>query len=306
MQPKPSKSFAGLTQTLEEELNSDDTYLRERAQRFLRLQKQLLQLRSRQAAAAETATQNVTHNTGDNSIPVNPGNTATATQSLAPSRNLNLGSNDGTSDQNNAEQQSSDDSTLTQNFNAPNVSNSDQLTQPKENNADETMSNESHQARLERSAIASLLDNVVVDGPIDRLGLANNLFAVKQYPLALEMYEQTTGPELSSQQQLWAEYQTATCLRHLGNPAEASNRYRKLASQPEHGWLSQQAHWWVETSESIRILEKALKDHSIEQCREVIENVEAATVEPPVEDTATTRVSEALKSLEPANDEHTN
>ena len=306
MQPKPSKSFAGLTQTLEEELNSDDTYLRERAQRFLRLQKQLLQLRSRQAAAAETATQNVTHNTGDNSIPVNPGNTATATQSLAPSRNLNLGSNDGTSDQNNAEQQSSDDSTLTQNFNAPNVSNSDQLTQPKENNADETMSNESHQARLERSAIASLLDNVVVDGPIDRLGLANNLFAVKQYPLALEMYEQTTGPELSSQQQLWAEYQTATCLRHLGNPAEASNRYRKLASQPEHGWLSQQAHWWVETSESIRILEKALKDHSIEQCREVIENVEAATVESPVEDTATTRVSEALKSLEPANDEHTN
>ncbi len=306
MQPKPSKSFAGLTQTLEEELNSDDTYLRERAQRFLRLQKQLLQLRSRHATAAESATQNVTPYTGDNSISVNPGNTAAATQSLVPSRNLNLGSNDETSDQDNAEQQSSDDSTLTRNSNALDLSNSDPQTQPNENIVDETMSEELPQAPLKPSAIASLLDNVVVDGPIDRLGLANNLFAVKEYPLALEMYEQTTGPELSSQQQIWAEYQTATCLRHLGNPAEASNRYRKLASQPEHGWLSQQAHWWVETSESIRILEKALKDHSIEQCREVIENVEAATVEPPEEDTATTRVSEALKNLEPAKDEHTN
>jgi tetratricopeptide (TPR) repeat protein len=87
--------------------------------------------------------------------------------------------------------------------------------------------------------------------------LANNLFAVGEYPLALEMYQETKGPELSTQQQFWVEYQTANCYRRLGNPAEASNRYRKLASQSEAGWLSRQAHWWVETLESIRIPRKS-------------------------------------------------
>ena len=123
--------------------------------------------------------------------------------------------------------------------------------------------------------------------------------------MALEMYQQTTGPELSSQQQFWVEYQTASCLRHLGSPAEASNRFRKLASQPEAGWLSQQAQRWVEHLESIRVLEKALKENSVEQWQKVIESVELQVAEPPVETTTTSTVSESSKNLEPEKNEHT-
>lgn len=286
MQPKSAKSYAGLTRTLEEDLKSDDAYLRERAQRFLRLEMQLLQLRSRQAAAAETATQMTVNNTGENSIPINPGDSGAKTQPLDSPQDLTSGSNDGSTDPNDSEQQPSDDSTSSQNANDPNALTSDQKIQPEENVDGETMSEEnisedSPKSSLEPSANATLLENVVVDGPIDRLGLANNLFAVGEYPLALEMYQQTTGLKLSLQQQFWVEYQLANCLRRLGNPAEASNRYRKLASQPEAGWLGQQAHWWVETLESIRILEKALKDHSVEQCREVISGVEGSGADVP-------------------------
>lgn len=306
MQPKSANSYAGLTRTLEEDLRSNNAYLRETAQRLLRLQMQLLQLRSRQAAAAKTATQNATNNTGVNSIPVNSANAAAETQTSDPSRELTPGSNDSTNNPDDAEQQPFGDSALTQNSNDPNVLNSDQQIQPEENIADENRSEESPLAPSEPSANTSLLENVVVNGPIDRLGLANNLFAVGEYPLALEMYQQTTGPELSSQQQFWVEYQIASCLHHLGNPAQASNQFRKLASKPEAGWLSQQAHWWVETLESIRILEKALADHSVRQCREVIENAEAAVVVPPAENPATSSVSESSTRLEPATDEHTN
>lgn len=297
MQPKTSKSSAGLTKTLEDDLKSDDAYLRERAQRFLRLQMQLLQLRSRQAEAAETTTQMTANNTGDNSIPVKPGDTGAGTQPLNPSRDLISGRDAGSNDPNDPEQHPSDDSASSQNSNDPNAPTSDQKIQTEENIADENtsernISEESPQAAIEPTANASLLEKVVVDGPIDRLGLANNLFAVGEYPLALEMYEQTTGPELSSQQKFWVQYQLANCLRRLGNPAEASNRYRKLASQPEAGWLSQQAHWWVETLENMRVLEKALQDHSVEQSLKVIENVEAAVVVPPAEKIATSTVSE--------------
>ena len=73
MQPDSPKSNTGLTRTLEEGLKSNDAYLRERARRFLRLQMQLLQLRSRQAAAAdnaavETTAKSTTNGNSENSI----------------------------------------------------------------------------------------------------------------------------------------------------------------------------------------------------------------------------------------------
>lgn len=100
----------------------------------------------------------------------------------------------------------------------------------------------------------------IVDGPIDRVGLANNLYAVGEYLLALEMYQQADPSELSAQEQMWAEYQIANCLRRTGKRAEASNRYRRLAGQPEAGWLSSQSQWWVDVLEQIRQLEEALQE----------------------------------------------
>jgi tetratricopeptide (TPR) repeat protein len=121
-----------------------------------------------------------------------------------------------------------------------------------------------------------MMENVVVDGPIDRLGLANNLFATGEYPMALEMYQEAAKSELTAQQHFWVEYQTANCLRRLGKPAEASQRYRKLADHPEAGWLSHQARWWVETQEKIRSLEKTLADNAFDHHRAIVEEVEHA------------------------------
>jgi tetratricopeptide (TPR) repeat protein len=100
----------------------------------------------------------------------------------------------------------------------------------------------------------------VVSGPIDRLGLANNLYAVGEYPTAMELYMESDEAPLTAQQQIWAEYQTANCLRRLGRTSEASNRYRRLAGQPEAGWLSEKANWWVGVLEQIRQLEKSLEE----------------------------------------------
>lgn len=103
-------------------------------------------------------------------------------------------------------------------------------------------------------------EHAVVHGPIDRLGLANNLYAVGEYQLAMKMYEQTEMTELTAQQQIWTEYQMANCLRRMGRNAEASNRYRRISEQPEAGWLSEQSRWWVDVLEQIRQLQSSLEE----------------------------------------------
>lgn len=311
MQPKSAKSYAGLTRTLEEDLKSNDPYLRERAQRFLRLQLQLLKLRSRQAEASEITTQNSAMDAAYNSMPVNSvpaysQSTSPANQSSEPLSNPKTGSDEVANRESLAEPASTDDDTQTPNTDAQNPDDSNQPISPDDGISDDNMSGETNVAATEPSANASLLENVVVDGPIDRLGLANNLFAVGEYPLALEMYQETKGSELSTQQQFWVEYQTANCYRRLGNPAEASNRYRKLASQSEAGWLARQAHWWVEMLESIRIHEKALKFNSVQVCQKVIENVEAEVIETPAESAALSTVPATSQNPEPVKNEHAN
>lgn len=99
-----------------------------------------------------------------------------------------------------------------------------------------------------------------VDGTIDHLGLANNLFAVGQFELSLEIYQKVDLSTVSPQQQFWVEYQQASCLRRLGRSAEASNKYRRLADKPEAGSLSELARWWVTTLEHKRQLEKKLAE----------------------------------------------
>lgn len=109
-------------------------------------------------------------------------------------------------------------------------------------------------------ALKAASEHAVVHGPIDRLGLANNLYAVGEYQLAMKMYEQTEMSELTAQQQVWTEYQIANCLRRMGRNGEASNRYRRIAEQPEAGWLSEQSRWWVDVLEQIRQLQSSLEE----------------------------------------------
>ncbi len=104
-------------------------------------------------------------------------------------------------------------------------------------------------------------EHAVVHGTIDRLGLANNLYAVGEYELALDMYEKIDMTELTAQQQIWTDYQMANCLRRMGRNGEASNRYRRIAEQPEAGWLSEQSRWWVDVLEQMRQLQSSLEEN---------------------------------------------
>ncbi|MFO1001370.1 MAG: hypothetical protein U0936_13580 [Planctomycetaceae bacterium] len=104
-------------------------------------------------------------------------------------------------------------------------------------------------------------EHAVVHGTIDRLGLANNLYAVGEYELAMDMYEKTDMTELTAQQQIWTDYQMANCLRRMGRNGDASNRYRRIAEQPEAGWLSEQSRWWVDVLEQIRQLQSSLEEN---------------------------------------------
>lgn len=107
----------------------------------------------------------------------------------------------------------------------------------------------SHDAHLTAGAISD---------PIDRVSLGNNLYALGEYPAAHKAYLSVNPEELSAEQQIWTEYQIANCLRRLGETAEASNRFRKIAAQPEAGWLSERAAWWVGVLEQMRRAETAL------------------------------------------------
>ncbi len=250
-----AKSHIGLTRTMEADLQSTDPYVRDRAQRYLRLEMQLLKLRANQAAAAEHPAPNTEHPapTAEHPAPIAEHHVPESVAEHLP-------------------EPSSVDTTPADPEHHESLD---------EHSADHPPVHESATADPQEDAHAQsspplIMENVVVDGPIDRLGLANNLFATGEYPMALEMYQETAKSELTAQQHFWVEYQTANCLRRLGKSADASQRYRKLSDHPEAGWLSQQARWWVETLEKIHILEKTLADNAFDHHRTIVEEVEHA------------------------------
>ena len=255
-----ARSPIGLTRTLEADLQSADPYVRNRAQCYLRLEMQILKLKANQAADAEHSTQNAGPH-----VPEPAAEHAPEPASDAVSPTLS------------ADRHKIPNKPAASHSPANAVTSEEQPDEHGPRPAEESEIVHPQDDAPVKSPHTSMIENIVVDGPIDRLGLANNLFAVGEYPLALEMYQQTATADLTAQQHFWVEYQTANCLRRLGNPTEASNRYRKLAEHPEAGWLSQQAHWWVETLEKIRSLEQALADNALDQHRAALEEVEKAT-----------------------------
>jgi hypothetical protein len=98
----------------------------------------------------------------------------------------------------------------------------------------------------------------LVDGPIDRLALADSLFATKDIEFALQMYAQIDPQSVTPDDQLWIEYQVAGCHRRLGNIAEAEQRYRRLAGMTEGGWYASQARWWLDALTARKALEADL------------------------------------------------
>jgi tetratricopeptide (TPR) repeat protein len=86
----------------------------------------------------------------------------------------------------------------------------------------------------------------IIQGPIDRVGLADNLFALGEYLIALEMYSQIDAEKFPPAELVWIKYQSAGCLRRLHRIPEAQEQYRRLAAQHEVPWLATMSRWWLD------------------------------------------------------------
>lgn len=105
----------------------------------------------------------------------------------------------------------------------------------------------------------SAVGHRMVDSPIDRVSLANNLYVVGEFGLALKMYESIVGASLSADDENWIRLQIAGCLRKLGRRAEAQQKYRQLAAKPEAGQINELARWWLQQMNERTALEEDLK-----------------------------------------------
>ncbi len=84
-----------------------------------------------------------------------------------------------------------------------------------------------------------------LDGPVDRLGLADSLFATGQIEAAARVYAELEQASLTPDERAWIQFQRAACDRRSGRISAAQQRYRDLitAGQPE--WLMPLARWWL-------------------------------------------------------------
>jgi hypothetical protein len=93
---------------------------------------------------------------------------------------------------------------------------------------------------------------------INRLALADSLFATGQSDLALQAYSSIELSKLAAVDRYWIEYQIANCHRRLGDRTEAEQRYRKLAGLVDGGWCAAHARWWLDALATRTTLERDL------------------------------------------------
>ena len=86
---------------------------------------------------------------------------------------------------------------------------------------------------------------VLVDGPVDRIGLADSLYALNELSISLEMYGKVDLKHVPQSEQFWVSFQRACCLRRLKRIPEAQELYRRLAGQQNAGWLAEMSRWWL-------------------------------------------------------------
>jgi hypothetical protein len=106
---------------------------------------------------------------------------------------------------------------------------------------------------------------------IDRVYVADNLFAAAEYLLANDIYLQVDRRAISGDESGWVEFQLANCSRRLGRLDDAKKRYRRVVSDPTLGWLQDMAKWRLDAIDEREQLvkEHARLDAAIKQYTEV-------------------------------------
>jgi hypothetical protein len=107
----------------------------------------------------------------------------------------------------------------------------------------------------------SMNAKAIVDGPVDRIGLADSLYALNELPIALEMYEKVDVKHVAQSERYWVSFQRACCLRKLKRIPEAQELYRRLAGQQSAGWLAEVSRWWLDQIDARVELETHIKEY---------------------------------------------
>lgn len=115
-------------------------------------------------------------------------------------------------------------------------------------------------AAEQKSLFADAMDaTTVIDGPVDRIGLADNLYALGELTIALEMYEQVVTTKIKASEAYWVMFQRACCHRRLGQLEKAQELYRRLAGQEPAGWLAKTSRWWLDQMDTKAAIKATLE-----------------------------------------------
>ncbi len=102
-----------------------------------------------------------------------------------------------------------------------------------------SVSNEDIAANLESA-------NKILSQPPDQMALADSLVLSGNFDLALDIYRRITLTPQIRHDQLWTEYQIASCLRRLGRIDEASKKYREIANLEHASEIVETSKWWLD------------------------------------------------------------
>jgi len=112
---------------------------------------------------------------------------------------------------------------------------------------------------LPESGLSSEVPQAIVPEAVDRLSLADSLFGKGDYRMALQIYTRLK-PEVSDPtDQLWIEYQLASCRRSLGDIQEAEKSFRIVAGAKHNEFLSSQARWWLDMLEQHKTVQERME-----------------------------------------------
>lgn len=109
-----------------------------------------------------------------------------------------------------------------------------------------------------------------LEGPIDRLGLADSLFATGQIAAAVRVYSELDAAPLTPDERGWIHFQLAACDRRLGRISTAQQRYRDLLTTGRPDWLMPLARWWLKAiDDRERLAANAAKLKTVVQQLEI-------------------------------------
>lgn len=98
----------------------------------------------------------------------------------------------------------------------------------------------------------------VLPAAVDRMRLADSLFAQSQWKQALEVYEAAAKTADNDHDRLWVEYQQANCHRRLANTAQAEKFYRIVAGADAE-LLADCARWQLDNLQKRKTAEESLE-----------------------------------------------